>query len=156
MPNLELLHATNAVGTATTGSSEAIQLGGLAMKRIWQEKRKAAGKSTHEPGPNVIMGVCITVLPASSALTGFSSCANAQVVIQNTPWTTYVDENTIGHYEAETGHSVPIHVDASDAFVTPLATPKLQWDFDLPRVVSTNTSRRKFGLVYIGVYTGIA
>lgn len=40
----------NAMGTATTGSSEAIQLGGLAMKRIWQEKRKAAGKSIHEPG----------------------------------------------------------------------------------------------------------
>ena len=42
--------AKQAVGTATTGSSEAIQLGGLAMKRIWQEKRKAAGKSIHEPG----------------------------------------------------------------------------------------------------------
>lgn len=42
--------AKQAIGTATTGSSEAIQLGGLAMKRIWQEKRKAAGKSIHEPG----------------------------------------------------------------------------------------------------------
>ena len=49
-------HAAQAVGTATTGSSEAIQLGGLAMKRIWQEKRKAAGKSIHEPGPNIVMG----------------------------------------------------------------------------------------------------
>ena len=38
-------HSKQAIGTATTGSSEAIQLGGLAMKRIWQEKRKAAGKS---------------------------------------------------------------------------------------------------------------
>ncbi|KAF7965128.1 hypothetical protein HWV62_45529, partial [Athelia sp. TMB] len=45
--------AKQAIGTATTGSSEAIQLGGLAMKRIWQEKRKAAGKSIHEPGPNI-------------------------------------------------------------------------------------------------------
>ena len=26
------------------------------MKRIWQEKRKAAGKSIHEPGPNIVMG----------------------------------------------------------------------------------------------------
>jgi hypothetical protein len=33
-----------------------MQLGGLAMKRIWQEKRKAAGKSIHEPGPNIVMG----------------------------------------------------------------------------------------------------
>lgn len=42
--------AKNAIGTATTGSSEAAQLGGLAMKKIWQERRKAAGKSIHEPG----------------------------------------------------------------------------------------------------------
>lgn len=51
--------ASQAIGTATTGSSEAIQLGGLAMKRIWQENRKKAGKSIHEPGPNIIMGTCI-------------------------------------------------------------------------------------------------
>ena len=56
----DLWHAPSskqAIGTATTGSSEAIQLGGLAMKRIWQEKRKAAGKSIHEPGPNIVMCV---------------------------------------------------------------------------------------------------
>jgi glutamate decarboxylase len=35
-----------AIGTATTGSSEAILLGGLAMKRRWQEKRRAAGSPT--------------------------------------------------------------------------------------------------------------
>jgi glutamate decarboxylase len=34
-----------AIGTATTGSSEAILLGGLAMKRRWFEKRKAEGNS---------------------------------------------------------------------------------------------------------------
>jgi glutamate decarboxylase len=43
-----------AVGTATTGSSEAIHLGGLAMKRKWQEKRRAEGKSTEKP--NILMG----------------------------------------------------------------------------------------------------
>lgn len=55
----DLWHAPSshqAIGTATTGSSEAIQLGGLAMKRIWQENRKAKGLSIHEPGPNIIMG----------------------------------------------------------------------------------------------------
>ena len=49
----DLWHAPStkqAIGTATTGSSEAAQLGGLAMKRLWQERRKAAGKSIHEPG----------------------------------------------------------------------------------------------------------
>lgn len=49
--------AKQAIGTATTGSSEAIQLGGLAMKKIWQEKRKAAGKSIHEPGLVAIIGI---------------------------------------------------------------------------------------------------
>src|SRR5271169_4114827 len=29
-----------AIGTATTGSSEAIHLGGLAMKRRWVERRQ--------------------------------------------------------------------------------------------------------------------
>jgi glutamate decarboxylase len=32
-----------AMGTATTGSSEAILLGGLAMKRRWVEKMQAKG-----------------------------------------------------------------------------------------------------------------
>ena len=43
-----------AIGTATTGSSEAIHLGGLAMKRLWQNKRRAEGKSTENP--NILMG----------------------------------------------------------------------------------------------------
>lgn len=43
-----------AVGTATTGSSEAIHLGGLAMKRRWQERRRAEGKDISHP--NIVMG----------------------------------------------------------------------------------------------------
>ena len=50
-------------------------------------------------------------------------------------------------YEAETGHNVPIHVDAaSGGFFAPFASPKLEWDFRLDRVVSINTSGHKFGL----------
>jgi glutamate decarboxylase len=44
------------MGTACTGSSEAIMLGGLALKRRWQAKMKAAGKDIHNPGPNIVMG----------------------------------------------------------------------------------------------------
>lgn len=44
------------MGTATTGSSEAIMLGGLALKRRWQARMKAAGKDIHNPGPNIVMG----------------------------------------------------------------------------------------------------
>jgi glutamate decarboxylase len=40
---------------------------------------------------------------------------------------------------------------ASGGFVAPFATPKLEWDFRIPRVVSINTSGHKFGLAYVGV-----
>lgn len=43
-----------AIGSATTGSSEAIHLGGLAMKRRWQEKREKEGKEKSKP--NILMG----------------------------------------------------------------------------------------------------
>jgi glutamate decarboxylase len=49
------------IGTATTASSEAIHLGGLAMKRRWQEKRKAEGKDTSKP--NIIMGAKSVACP---------------------------------------------------------------------------------------------
>lgn len=175
-------HAQQAIGTATTGSSEAIQLGGLAMKRRWQEKRKAAGKSIHEPGPNIVMGANAQValekfaryFDVETRLVPISEerkyCLDPKKAME------YVDENTIGvyvilgstytghyepvkemaahldEYEARTGHSVPIHVDgASGGFVAPFATPKLEWDFRIPRVVSINTSGHKFGLSYVGV-----
>ncbi|THH14323.1 hypothetical protein EW146_g5991 [Bondarzewia mesenterica] len=181
----DLWHAESshqAVGTATTGSSEAVQLGGLAMKRIWQEKRKAAGKSIHEPGPNIVMGS-----NAQVALEKFARYFDVEMRLVPVSVESkyrldpkkamkYIDENTIGvyvilgstytghyepvkemaqlldEYEAKTGISVPIHVDgASGAFVAPFATPKLEWDFKIPRVVSINTSGHKFGLSYVGV-----
>ncbi|KLO12024.1 glutamate decarboxylase [Schizopora paradoxa] len=181
----ELWHAPSskqAIGTATTGSSEAIQLGGLAMKRIWQEKRKAAGKSIHEPGPNIVMGANAQVALEKFARYFEVECRLVPVSVESKyrldtkKAMEFVDENTIGifvilgstytghyepvkemsdlldEYEKKTGHSVPIHVDgASGAFIAPFATPKLEWDFRLPRVVSINTSGHKFGLSYVGV-----
>ncbi|KAJ7470531.1 glutamate decarboxylase [Mycena latifolia] len=172
----------NAVGTATTGSSEAIQLGGLAMKRMWQEKRKAAGKSIHEPGPNIIMGANAQVALEKFARYFDVECRLVPVSVESKyrldckKAMEYVDENTIGvfvilgstytggledvrgmaelldEYETKSGHSVPIHVDgASGGFVAPFATPKLLWDFKIPRVVSINASGHKFGRAYVGV-----
>ena len=88
----------------------------------------------------------------------------------------HVDENTIGvvavlgstmdgsyepvqeicaaldGYEAETGVSVPVHVDAaSGGFIAPFIQPDLVWDFRLDRVVSIQASGHKFGLVYPGI-----
>lgn len=49
-----------AVGVGTVGSSEAIMLAGLAFKRKWQNKRKAEGKSCHNP--NIVTGANVQVL----------------------------------------------------------------------------------------------
>ena len=46
--------AANTIGCSTTGSSEAAMLGGLAMKRRWEAKRKTVGKSTGKP--NLVTG----------------------------------------------------------------------------------------------------
>ena len=54
--------------------------------------------------------------------------------------------------QKRTGLDIPIHVDgASGAFIAPFAYPHLKWSFDVPRVVSINTSGHKFGLVYPGL-----
>ena len=49
----------DAVGTAAIGSSEAIMLGGLALKMKWQARRRAEGKPTDKP--NLIMGYNVQV-----------------------------------------------------------------------------------------------
>ncbi|GMK56816.1 hypothetical protein CspeluHIS016_0306560 [Cutaneotrichosporon spelunceum] len=130
-------------GTACTGSSEAIMLGGLAMKRRWQARMKAAGKDIHNPGPNIVMGA-----EAQVALEKFASyfevearlvpvTAKSNYVMDPKDAMGYVDENTIGvfvilgstytgafedvkgmsdlldEYEERTGQHVPIHVDAA-------------------------------------------
>ena len=51
--------AGEAVGCSTTGSSEAAMLGGLALKRRWQHRRKAEGKPADKP--NLVMGINVQV-----------------------------------------------------------------------------------------------
>lgn len=48
-----------AVGVGTVGSSEAIMLAGLALKRKWQNKRKAEGKPYDKP--NIVTGANVQV-----------------------------------------------------------------------------------------------
>lgn len=48
-----------AVGTAAIGSSEAILLGGLAMKKRWEARQKAANKPFDKP--NLVMGSNVQV-----------------------------------------------------------------------------------------------
>jgi glutamate decarboxylase len=137
-----------AIGSATVGSSEAIMLGGKAMQRRWQEKRRAAGKDTQHP--NILMGT-----NAQVALEKFARYFDVEPRILDVSEKSNfaldpdmvrknIDENTIGifvilgstytghfepveevskildKYEEETGHDIPIHVDgASGAFIAP-------------------------------------
>ena len=148
-----------AIGTATTGSSEAIQLGGLAMKRRWQEKRMKEGKDYSKP--NIIMGA-----NAQVALEKFARYFEVEArILPVTAKSRYrldpelvkenIDENTIGifvilgstytghyepveeiskildAYEKETGHDIPIHVDgASGAFIAPFTHAKAGYKWD--------------------------
>ncbi len=97
-------NSKQAIGTATTGSSEAIQLGGLAMKRIWQAKRKAAGKSIYEPGPNIVMGANAQVALEKFARYFEVECRLVPISVESKyrldpkKAMDYVDENTIGVY----------------------------------------------------------
>lgn len=57
--NAPIGEGAGAVGTSCVGSSEAIILGVLAMKRRWKNKRKAEGKSTENP--NIVMNSAVQV-----------------------------------------------------------------------------------------------
>jgi glutamate decarboxylase len=48
-----------ATGCLTTGSSEACMLGGLALKRRWQHRRRSEGKSAERP--IMVMGINVQV-----------------------------------------------------------------------------------------------
>src|SRR5690349_21623936 len=171
--------AEQATGCSTTGSSEAAMLGGLALKRRWQQRRQAEGKPADKP--NLVMGINVQVCWEKFAnywdvemrlvpMEGDRFTLSAEEAVKR------CDENTIGvvailgstfdgayepvqeicaaldAFEAETGIDIPVHVDgASGAFVAPFVDPDLVWDFRLPRVASINASGHKYGLVYPGV-----
>src|SRR5262245_14612280 len=171
--------AEQSTGCSTTGSSEAAMLGGLALKRRWQQRRQAEGKDHGKP--NIIMGTNVQICWEKFAnywdvemqlvpMEGDRFILSAEEAVAR------CDENTIGvvailgstfdgayepikeisdaldDLQRRTGLDVPLHVDgASGAFIAPFLDPDLQWDFRLPRVASINTSGHKYGLVYPGV-----
>ncbi|KAL3161777.1 hypothetical protein ABBQ38_008871 [Trebouxia sp. C0009 RCD-2024] len=168
-----------SVGTATLGSSEAIMLAGLAMKKRWQARMESQGKSTSKP--NLIMGYNVQVCWEKftryfDVEERFVHLTNDCFVLTPEKAIELVDENTIGicgilgstytgEYEdieklddlvekinKEKGYDVKIHVDAaSGGFVAPFVEPELRWDFRLKNVISINTSGHKYGLVYPGL-----
>jgi glutamate decarboxylase len=178
----DLWHADSvedAVGTSTTGSSEACMLGGMVLKWHWRQRQQAAGRDDRRP--NLVMGtntqICwdkfcayfdveprlVPITPERLHLTGEEAVAHC-------------DDNTIGvigilgstfdgsyepiaeiqrcldALEQRTGLDIPMHVDAaSGGFVAPFNSPDLVWDFRLPRVKSINASGHKYGGVLPGV-----
>jgi len=177
-----LYHASDnetACGCSTIGSSEAVMLGGMALKWKWRERMIAKGKPVDKP--NIVLGIDVQICwekfccyweiePRFIPMENGRYIINAEEVIKR------VDENTIGvaailgttftgQYEpieeindaldklnSETGWDVPIHVDgASGAFIAPFLQPELKWDFRLKWVKSINVSGHKYGLVYPGV-----
>ena len=168
-----------ATGCSTTGSSEAAMLGGLALKRKWQQRRKAEGKPTDTP--NLVTGINVQVcwdkfanywdvemrlVPMEGDRYHLSPEEAVKLCDENTIGVVVVMGSTFdGSYEdvkktsellddlqKRTGLDIPIHVDgASGGFVAPFLDPHLEWDFRVPRVQSINVSGHKYGLVYPGV-----
>ena len=147
----------------------------LAMKRRWQNKRKAEGKDISKP--NIVMNSAVQVCWEKAARymeieERYVFCTEDRYVIDPQEAVSKIDENTIGictilgstytgQYEdtkkvndllVEKNIDCPIHVDAaSGGFVAPFVVPDLEWDFRLDKVVSINVSGHKYGLVYPGV-----
>jgi glutamate decarboxylase len=168
-----------ATGCSTTGSSEACMLGGMALLWRWRARRQAAGLDSAKP--NLVMGrnvqVCwekfcrywqvepryVPMVPGRLHLRGAEAAAKCD---ENTIGVVAIMGSTMdGSYEpvleisqaldrlqAEKGCDIPLHVDAaSGGFVAPFLRPDLEWDFQVPRVASINSSGHKYGLVYPGV-----
>ncbi|CAG8606853.1 glutamate decarboxylase [Gigaspora rosea] len=170
---------SEAMGVSTIGSSEAIILAVLAMKRRWKNRRAAEGKPTDKP--NLVMAASVQVCweKATRYLEieeKFVYLTEGTYILDPVKAVELVDENTIGvcvilgstytgHYEdaktvnellkaknEENGWDVPIHVDAaSGGFVAPFVNPDLVWDFRLDLVRSINVSGHKYGLCYAGI-----
>jgi glutamate decarboxylase len=168
-----------ALGCSTVGSSEAIILATLAMKRRWQTSRKEKGLPCDKP--NMIMGAnCQVAWHKAMRYLEIESrevpCTEDLLYMDPKKAVDWVDENTIGicailgstytgHYEdvktldslletkcKENDWDIGIHVDAaSGGFVAPFVYPELVWDFQLERVHSINVSGHKYGLTYPGV-----
>jgi glutamate decarboxylase len=151
----------DAVGVSTIGSSEAVMLGGLAMKWRWRQRQEAAGQPTDRP--NMVLGSNVQVVWEKfcrywDVEPRYVPVAHDRYVVDPDDVMERVDQNTIGvipilgttftgefepigeihdrvvAYNETHGLDIPIHVDAaSGGFVAPFLHPDLEWDFRLPR-----------------------
>lgn len=169
----------DTIGTSAIGSSEACMLAGLAMKRRWQQARRAAGKPADQP--NMVMSSAVQVVWEKfcnywDVEPRYVPITDDHPTLDGHDLERYVDENTIGvvailgvtytgayepvakiaaaldAIETSSGFDIAIHVDAaSGGMIAPFLQPDLEWDFRLERVHSISTSGHKYGLVYPGL-----
>ena len=172
--------AAEAIGCSTTGSSEAAMLGGLALKRRWQQRRAAEGKPADKP--NLVMGINVQVCWEKFAnywdvemrlvpMEGDRFNLSAEEAVK------LCDENTIGVVailgSTFDGSYEPVAGDLRRARRPPgsgpgstcpststaprarssrrSSTPTSSGTSSSPRVASINASGHKYGLVYPGV-----
>jgi glutamate decarboxylase len=163
--------STDAVGAACVGSSEAIMLCGLAMKKRAPQKQK----------PNLVMGTETHVCWEKfcrywDVEPRYVPAEDGRLIATPGKLRDLCDENTIGviavfgstytgEFEDVEGidamvsdlndknkWDIVVHVDAaSGGFVAPFVYPDLKFDFRLKNVISINVSGHKYGLVYPGI-----
>lgn len=169
-----------ATGTYCVGSSEALMLGALALKKRWQNWRKQNGKSA--ANPNIVMTSAVQIAWKKFACYFDVEPRYVNVTVERQVITPeealkVIDENTIGvvlvlgltytglfedvkamndallKLNQEKGWQVGIHVDAATGgFIAPFLYPELEWDFRLPLVQSINVSGHKYGFVVIAIH----
>lgn len=134
------------MGGSSVGSSEAIMLATLAMKKSWVAKRKAAGKDFSNP--NIVMSSAVQVCWEKAARyfdveEKYVYCTDERYVIDPKLAIEACDENTIGicailgvtytgHYEdvkaindllVEKNMDVPIHGKTASSVISSLSSP---------------------------------
>jgi glutamate decarboxylase len=167
----------DAIGAPCVGSSEAILLCGLAMKKRWVEWR---GKSD-AGAPNLVMSAATHVCWEKfcrywDVEPRYVKSEERRLMATPKLLEALCDQNTIGvvavfgsTYNGEfedvegidamvsklnklNGWRIGVHVDAaSGGFIAPFVYPDIKFDFRLPNVVSINTSGHKYGLVFPGI-----
>jgi glutamate decarboxylase len=170
---------SQAMGTSTTGSSEACMLAGMALKWQWRARQTKLKKPIDKP--NLVLGINAQVcwekfcrywdveprfVPLQPGRYHIDPVLAAKLCDENTIGVVGILGSTLdGSYEpiaelsatldeleTASGLDIPIHVDAaSGGFVAPFLQPDLIWDFRLLRIKSINASGHKYGLVYPGV-----
>jgi glutamate decarboxylase len=166
-----------SVGTATTGSSEAILLSVLAARQRWRDR----GGHAEGAKPNLVYSTachpcwdkaCLYFdveprkLPVTREQTTIDPAAAAAACDENTigvvatlgyPATGRYDQvqaicRALDELERSGGPAVEVHVDgASGGFVAPFQDDVQLWDFALERVASINASGHKYGLANLGL-----